>query len=106
MGNGGDEDDEVIITVPADMQAGVWANWAAINESDHEFTIDFARVDHSVEPNVGVVVARVGMSPRMLRQLLDRMNDAWSSFADNLAEGILDSGAPSAPDPDGGDADH
>ena len=28
---------EVIITVPADMQAGVWANWAAINESDHAF---------------------------------------------------------------------
>ena len=30
-------DDEVIITVPADMQAGVWANSAAINESDHAF---------------------------------------------------------------------
>jgi hypothetical protein len=23
--------------VPADMQAGVWANWGAINESDHAF---------------------------------------------------------------------
>jgi hypothetical protein len=30
-------DDEVIITVPADMQAGVWANWGAINESDNAF---------------------------------------------------------------------
>ena len=30
-----DFDDEVIINVPADMQAGVWANWAAINEIDH-----------------------------------------------------------------------
>jgi hypothetical protein len=30
-------DDEVIITVPADQQAGVWANWAAINESDNAF---------------------------------------------------------------------
>lgn len=97
-------DEEVIINVPADMQAGVWANWAVINESDHEFTLDFARVDHSVEPNVGVVVARIGMSPRMLRQLLDRLNEAWSSFADNLAEDILDSGAP-APDPDPGEAD-
>ena len=84
------DDDEVIITVPADMQAGVWANWAAINESDHEFTIDFARVDHSVEPNVGVVVARVGISPRMLRQLLDRLDEAWSLFADNLAEELRD----------------
>jgi hypothetical protein len=32
-----DSDAEVIITVPADMQAGVWANWGATDESDHEF---------------------------------------------------------------------
>ena len=36
------EDEEVIITVPADMQAGVWANWAAINESDRGFTMHIA----------------------------------------------------------------
>ena len=67
MGDADDHipDDDVVITVPADQQAGVWSNWAAINESDHEFTIDFARVDHSVDPNVGVMVARVGISPRM-----------------------------------------
>jgi hypothetical protein len=88
------EHPEVIINVPADMQAGVWANWGVVQESDHEFTIDFARVDHSVEPNVGVVVARVGLSPRMLRQLLDRMEAAWSSFADTLAEDILDADGP------------
>ena len=92
-----DPDDEVIITVPADMQAGVWANWGVINESDHEFTIDFARVDHSVVPNVGVVVARIGISPRMLRQLLDRLDEAWSLFADNLAEELRDA------DDEGGD---
>jgi hypothetical protein len=86
------EEEEVIITVPVDQQAGVWANWAAVNESEHEFTIDFARVDHSVTPNVGIVVARIGMSPRMLRQLLDRLDVAWSSFADNLAEELRDSG--------------
>jgi hypothetical protein len=34
---GNRDDDEVIITVPADMHAGVWANWAVINESDHAF---------------------------------------------------------------------
>ena len=32
-----DAEAEVIITVPADMQAGVWANWAAISESDNAF---------------------------------------------------------------------
>jgi hypothetical protein len=31
------DDDKVIITVPADMQAGVWANWARINEGDNAF---------------------------------------------------------------------
>ena len=94
------EEEEVIITVPVDQQAGVWANWAAINESDHEFTIDFARVDHSVTPNVGIVVARVGMSPRMLRQLLDRLDVAWSSFTDNLAEELRDAddGRPEEPE--------
>jgi hypothetical protein len=81
-----DDEDEVIITVPVEMQAGVWANWAVVNESEHEFTIDFARVDHSVDPNVGVVVGRIGMSPRMLRQLLDRLEKAWSAFNENLAE--------------------
>jgi hypothetical protein len=30
-------EDEVIITVPADIQAGVWANWGAINESGNAF---------------------------------------------------------------------
>ena len=87
-----DTEDEVFITVPADMQAGVWANWARVNESDHEFTLDFARVDHSVDPNVGVVVARVGISPRMLRQLLDRMDGAWTAFADNLTEQLRAAG--------------
>ncbi|MEL7210507.1 MAG: DUF3467 domain-containing protein [Actinomycetota bacterium] len=93
-------DDEVIITVPADMHAGVWANWAVINDSDHEFTLDFARVDHSVSPNVGVVVARIGMSPKLLRQLLDRMDEAWARFADDLAEDLRDAAAPDAADDD------
>ena len=32
-----DDDEEVIIHVPVEMQAGVWANWARISESDHSF---------------------------------------------------------------------
>jgi hypothetical protein len=35
-------------------------------------------------------VARIGISPRMLRQLLDRLEEAWSAFADNLAEELRD----------------
>ena len=89
---GNEDDDEVIITVPVEMQAGVWANWARVNEGDHEFTIDVARVDQSVVPNVGVVGARVGVSPQMLRLLLDRIDEGWSSFTDNLAEELRDRG--------------
>jgi hypothetical protein len=32
-----DPEADVVITVPADQQAGVWANWAAINASDNAF---------------------------------------------------------------------
>ena len=87
-----DDEEEVVIHVPVEMQAGVWANWARISESDHEFTLDFARVDHSVDPNVGVVVARIGISAKLLRQLLERLEEAWSSFAENLAEELRTEG--------------
>ncbi len=82
-------DDEVVITVPSAHQAGVWANWAAVNDSDHEVTVDFARIDHSVEPNLGTVVARVAMSPRMLRQLIDQLTDAWDEFTRQTMDDLL-----------------
>ena len=34
---GGLDDEEVVFHVPVEMQAGVWANWARISESDHAF---------------------------------------------------------------------
>lgn len=35
------------ISVPETQRAGVWANYAVVSHSPHEFTLDFVRVDHS-----------------------------------------------------------
>src|SRR5437763_1969546 len=63
--------------------AGVYANFANISFSDYEFTLTFARIDHEVEEGdvPGVVVARVNMSNRFMRELLDAMEDSWSKWS-------------------------
>ena len=68
--------------------AGVYANFANVSFSDYEFAITFARVDHEVEEGdvPGVVVARVNMSPRFMRELMDAMRDSWSKW--ETREGI------------------
>ena len=72
---------------PEDM-AGHYANFANVSHSDYEFTITFARVDHEVEEGdvPGVVVARVNVSHKFMRDLLDAMEDSWSKWT--TTEGI------------------
>ena len=72
---------------PEDM-AGHYANFANVSFSDYEFTITFARIDHEVEEGdvPGVVVSRVNMSPRFMRELIDAMTDSWSKWT--AREGI------------------
>jgi hypothetical protein len=78
--------------------AGVYANFANISFSDYEFTITFARIDHEVEEGdiPGVVVARVNMSTRFMRELMDAMQDSLSKWS--TREGIRD--LPEAQRPD------
>ena len=68
--------------------AGVYANFANVSFSDYEFTLTFARMAHEVEEGdlPGVVVARVNMSPRFMRELIDAMTDSWSKWS--TREGI------------------
>ena len=70
--------------------AGVYANFANITFSDYEFTLTFARVDHEVEEGEvpGVVVSRVNLSPRFMRELIDAMEDNFSKW--QTREGIRD----------------
>jgi hemerythrin-like domain-containing protein len=66
----------------------VYANFANISFSPFEFTLTFARVDHEVEEGdvPGVVVARVNVSHKFMRDLLDAMEDTYSKWT--TTEGI------------------
>src|SRR5215218_1913366 len=63
-----------------EIMGGAYANFANVSFSDYEFTITFARVDHEVEDDEipGVVVSRVNLSPRFMRELIDAMEDNYS----------------------------
>jgi hypothetical protein len=67
--------------------AGVYANFATVSHSDYEFTLTFSRVDHEVEADEvpGVVVPRVSLSARAMRELIDAMADNWSMWSTKAA---------------------
>ena len=71
-----------------EVMAGHYANFANVSHSDYEFTITFARVDHEVEEEAvpGVVVSRMNLSPRFMRELIDAMEDNFSKW--QTREGI------------------
>ena len=71
-----------------EIMAGVYANFANVSHSDYEFTITFARVDHEVEDDEipGVVVSRINLSPKFMRELIDAMQDNYSKW--QTREGI------------------
>lgn len=87
-----DEQPERQLNIHADpdVMAGHYANFANVSHSDYEFTITFARVDHEVEEQEvpGVVVSRLNLSPRFMRELIEAMQDNYSKWA--TREGIRD----------------
>ena len=82
------EERRLNIQMPAELVGGTYANFANVSFSPYEFTLTFARIEHEVEEGdvPGVVVARVNMSNRFMRELLDAMNDSWSKWSSR--EGI------------------
>ena len=71
-----------------EIMAGHYANFANVSHSDYEFTVTFARVDHEVDEDAvpGVVVSRINLSPRFMRELIDAMEDNFSKW--QTREGI------------------
>jgi hypothetical protein len=70
------------IMLQTEQMAGVWANFAAVSHSEHEFTIDFVRMDGTAPPpGRGIVVARVSMSPLFVTQLIDALKQNWAGYA-------------------------
>jgi hypothetical protein len=84
----GNPERQLNIHLDPENLAGVYANFANISFSDYEFTLTFARIDHEVEEGdiPGVVVTRVNVSTRFMKELLDAMHDSWSQWA--TREGI------------------
>ena len=82
------EERQLNIHMDPALLAGVYANFANITFSDYEFTITFARVDHEVEDAEipGVVVSRLNLSPKFMRELIDAMEDNFSKW--QTREGI------------------
>ena len=79
---------QINIHFSPEIMAGVYSNFANVSHSDYEFTITFARVDHEVDEEEipGVVVSRVNLSPRFMRELIDAMEDNYSKW--RTREGI------------------
>ena len=78
--DGSGQERQLNIQIDEKHLAGSYANFANVSFSDYEFTLTFARIDHEVEEGdiPGVVVARVNMSTKFAKELLDAMNDSWS----------------------------
>jgi Protein of unknown function (DUF3467) len=77
------EPTQIEIIVEPSQLAGVWANFAQVNHSEHEFTLDFVRIDYSQQPpQRGIVVARVAVSPLFITQLIDALQRNWTKYAE------------------------
>jgi hypothetical protein len=83
----GPQERQLNIHLDASM-AGGYANFGHVSFTQYEFTLDFLRIEHEAEsPEVpGVLVSRVNVSHRFMRELIDAMEDAWSKW--ETREGI------------------
>lgn len=63
------------------MAAGSWANHADVMYSVHEFTIDFARMNIEGDPNEGVLVHRVNVSPWVAMRLAEQLRECIEDFS-------------------------
>lgn len=93
--DGPDEQQFQIIIDQAQM-AGVWANFARVMHSEHEFTLDFIRLDYS--SGQGIVVSRISVSPLFITQLIDALSSNWNTYADKaLPREVRDAGSADNP---------
>ena len=99
--DGDGQERQLNLQVDPEQMAGVYANFVNVSFSDYEFTITFARVEHEVEEGDlnGVIVSRVNASPRLIQDLVDAVQDAWSRWS--TREGIRN--LPENLDPSNGD---
>jgi len=84
---------EAQIFLPPEQMAGVWANFANVSHSEHEFTLDFVRLQHGGDPLVGVVVSRISVSPLFITQLIEALQTNWQKYAEKaMPKEVRDAG--------------
>jgi hypothetical protein len=72
------EEREPHIRIDSAELRGVWANDVKVIRGEHEFTIDFVRLDHAQQPpEQGALVARVALSSGLLLRLLELLQSMW-----------------------------
>ena len=79
-----EEEKHINLHATPEMMAGVYANFANVSHSDYEFSITFMRLDHESEDDQevsGVVVSRVNMSARFMKELFEAMKDNLQQVA-------------------------
>jgi hypothetical protein len=92
-----DEPQERQLNVHLDKSmAGEYANFARVGFSQYEFTIDFLQIEHESEGAEinGVLVSRIHLSARFMRELMTAIEDSWSKW--ETREGIRN--LPETPD--------
>ena len=70
------------------MRGGIWANFALVSHSPHEFTLDFVRLDYNTHPIQGVIVQRVNTSPLFVKQLIDALAANMADYARTMPDGM------------------
>lgn len=75
-----DRKNEFEVILPEDKMAGVWANFARVSHTPHEFTLDFIRTES--DGSRGIVVSRVSVSPLFVSQFIEALNQNWSKYAE------------------------
>jgi len=82
-----DDPPEIQVTVPPELQVGVYANLAAISaQTPHDFNLDFIQLVPGVpgEPPDAVVVARIKVAPSFLMPLMQALATHQTTIENQL----------------------
>lgn len=94
-----DRQNEFEVILPEDEMGGVWANFARVSHTPHEFTLDFIRTES--DGSRGIVVSRVSVSPLFVSQFIEALNQNWSKYAEKAMPNDLRQNPGSGPEATG-----
>jgi len=78
-----EEQPKVQLSVTPEMFPGVYANYAELQQTEREVTLDFYRIGPGGQQ--GICVARVNVSPLMLDELESSIGEQRSAYAERSA---------------------